>query len=65
MQPSQIAKFVENNPKYVLHEVIHNEYNKLYFDIDDAEIDLFDFEEKVQTQMARLNLPADIKMFVA
>jgi hypothetical protein len=52
MTPKEAKEFIALNPKFTVHEVIHREMNKLFFDIDDAKIDLGDFERKVKRQLA-------------
>ena len=66
LKPDEAIDFIENNKNYTLHEVIYQDLNKLFFDIDKQKIDLYDFKIAITRILTEMHLNiSDLQMFVA
>lgn len=62
-QPDFVERYAaENKDKYCLHEVIHGDKCKLFFDIDKARLDIRDFDLEVKKFLANNQIDVEISM---
>lgn len=67
IEVDEVQSFIAANPQYTVHEVIHNNINKLYFDIDKTELDVYKFKKDIQRILVRANitLEQELRLTVA